>query len=224
MGQYWESLASRDNVMNTKEEFETAAYRLVAEQVLYYTDKHSRVAYWLTERYEREFTQALSPLGIMLKVNRQMRYTCAIPEHAKAGTATVQQTILALILRKIYDESARLGQLNDDGEVICDLVDLEEKYRLETHRELPKKGELDALLGILKRWGIARISNEQDGIDGDHGLGDQPYAVVIRPAIAEVLGEVALQRLAQWSDFAAADPLQENAVDDCTEIQEGGVE
>lgn len=197
----------------------------MTEQVLYYADKHSRVAYWLAERYEREFNQVLSPLGIMLKVNRQLRYACAIPEHAKSGTATVQQTILALLLRKIYDESVRIGQFNDDGEVFCDLVDLEEKYRLETHRELPKKSELDALLGMLKRWGIARTSYEQDGGgDGNGGSGDQPYVVVIRPAIVEVLGEVALQRLAQWSDFAAAEPSQPEPVDNGVESQGEGVE
>jgi hypothetical protein len=224
MGQYWETLASREDSTNTQEEFETAAYRLAAEQVLYYADKHSRVAYWLVERYERDFKQVLIPFGIRLLVNRQMRYACAIPEHAKAGTATVQQTVLALVLRKIYDESARLGQLNDDGEVICDLVELEEKYRLETHRELPRKSELDALLGMLKRWGLARTSSEQAGMDGEYGPGTQPYVVVIRPAIVEVLGEVALQRLSQWSDFAAADPMQENAVDDAAESQEESAE
>lgn len=224
MSQYWESLASREDSMHTPEEFEAAAYRLVTEQVLYYADKHSRTAYWLAERYEREFNQALSPLGIVLKVNRQARYAYAMPAHAKSGTATVQQTILALVLRKIFDESARLGQMNDDGEVICDLVDLEEKYRLETHRELPKKGELDALLGMLKRWGIARTSNELDGVEGDLGPGGQPYVVVIRPAIVEVLGEVALQRLAQWSDFVAAEPQQADAGDEVVESQEEGAE
>ena len=55
MSQYWESLASRTDGQHTSEELEMAAYRLAVEQVLYYADRHSRTAYWMVERYERDF-------------------------------------------------------------------------------------------------------------------------------------------------------------------------
>ncbi len=198
MSQYWDSVANRTMGQHTAEEFEATAYRLVAEQVLYYADRHSRTAYWMVERYERDFRQALDPLGISVQVNRQLRYAFAVPQHAKVGTASIAQTILALVLRMIYDESARIGQLNDDGEVICDLVELEEKYRQMSGRELPSKGKLDALLEVMKRWGIARVSQEltSDGSDGSSAT--QPYVVIIRPAIADLLGETALQRLSKF--------------------------
>lgn len=201
---HWDSVASRTDGVNTPEEFEVVAYRLVAEQVIYYVDRHSRVAYGLIDRYERDFRQVLAPLGVDLQVNRQLRYAYATPRHAKVGTATVAQTLLALVLRGIYDEYARIGQLNDDGEVMCDLVELEEKYRLTTGRELPGKGELDALLRKYKRWGIAR--KVEDHVDGVDEMSDsQPYVVVIRPAIVDVLGETALQRLSAWEGTAVHD-------------------
>lgn len=194
---HWDSVAARTDGVNTVEEFETAAYRLVAEQVIYYVDRHSRVTYALIERYERDFRQVLAPLGVDLQVNRQLRYAYAIPRYAKVGTVTVSQTLLALVLRGIYDESARVGQLNDDGEVICDLVELEEKYRLTTGRDLPSKGELDALIRTFKRWGIAKKTDDaMDDVDDTSGA--QPYGLIIRPAIAEVLGETALRRLSAW--------------------------
>src|SRR3990167_6097909 len=183
MSQFWENIAARTDGQHTAEEFEAAAYRLVVEQVIYYADRHSRTAYWMIERYERDFKQALAPLGITIEVNRQLRYAFAQPRHEKAGTASVSQTVLALVLRTIYDEAARIGQLTDDGEVVCDLVELEEKYRLMTSRELPAKGELDSLMKTMKRWGIAKKSEEAGG-DGDAGVAtSQPYVVVIRPAI-----------------------------------------
>lgn len=202
MSQDWEILASRTDGQHTAEEFEAAAYRLVVEQVIYYADRHSRAAYWLIERFERDFKQALAPLGVTLEINRQMRYAFAKPQHAKSGTASVAQTLLALVLRGIYDESARLGQFTDDGEVVCDLVELGEKYRLMTGRELPGKGEFATLMRSMKRWGIAKKSDES--IDGSAEFdSEQSYAVIIRPAIAEILGEAALIRLAQWG---AVDP------------------
>lgn len=204
MSQYWESLASRTDGQHTSEELEMAAYRLAVEQVLYYADRHSRTAYWMVERYERDFRQALAPLGIDVQVNRQLRYAYALPKHAKAGAASIAQTVFALVLRAIYDESASSGQLTDDGEVVCDLVELAEKYRLMSGKELPTKGKLDALMETMKRWGIARKSEDHGLDDGDDLVG-QPYAVIIRPAIADVLGEAALARLVQFRTVAAAD-------------------
>lgn len=211
MSQYWESLASRTEGQHTSEELEMAAYRLAVEQVLYYADRHSRTAYWMVERYEREFRQALAPLGIDVQVNRQLRYAYALPKHAKAGTASVAQTVFALVLRGIYDESASSGQLTDDGEVVCDLVELAEKYHLMSGKDLPTKGKLDSLMETMKRWGIARKSEDQ-GLDEGEDLAGQPYAVIIRPAIADVLGEAVLARLAQFKTVAPVDIGEPEAI------------
>src|SRR5688500_10065104 len=109
----------------------------------------------MVERCERDYKHALAPLGVAVKVYRQERDAYTLARHLKAGTASVARPILALVLRAVCDESARIGQFTDDGEVVCDLVELEEKYRLMTGRELPTKGELDALMKSMKRWGIA---------------------------------------------------------------------
>jgi hypothetical protein len=199
MSSHWESLAERTNKLYTPEDFTAAAYRLMAEQVLYDADRRSRTAYALADRFEREFAHVLEPFGVRLRVNRQLRYACAIPAQDKATPATVDQTLLALVLRQVYDECARLGDVTDDGEVVCDLVALGEKYRQATKKPLPTAGKLEDTLNILKRWGIAKTS--RDDADADT---DQPYMVVIRPAIAEILGEHAMLRLALFSDPAAA--------------------
>lgn len=219
MDQYWESLASRTDGQYTAEEFEMTAYRLVVEQVLYYADRHSRTAYWMSESYERDFRQALAPLGIDVRVNRQLRYAFTVPQHVKAGSASIMQTVFALVLRAIYDQSASTGQLSDEGEVVCDLVELAEKHRLMSGKELSIKRQLDALMGVMKRWGIARKSEERSFDDGEDVSATQPYAVVIRPAIADLLGEAALARLAQFKATATAEP---NGPDEAVTIAEEG--
>lgn len=173
----------------------------------------------MIDRYEREFKHALALLGVSVEVNRQLRYAYAQPRHEKMGSATVGQTVLALVLRSIYDESARTGQLNDDGEVICDLIELEEKYRLTTGRELPAKSELESLLKSMKRWGIAKKCEEENSDCGEIRATNQPFAIVIRPAIVDILGEAALQRLAQWHMTASSDDM---ANGDNTEIDGAG--
>lgn len=209
MSQFWENIADKTDKQYEAEEFQSTASRLLSEQVLYYADRHSRMAYGMVERFEREFKHVLSMVGSGLIVNRQLRYACATPDNGKAGTANTAQTLLALVLRKIYDEQARTGQLNDDGEVICDLVELEEKYRLSTSgkRELPAKGELESLVKTLKRWGIVRKMDEHEFVDSAAGS-DQPYVLAIRPAIVDLLGETAASRLAQFTQ--SFEPTQES--------------
>lgn len=200
MSQYWEDVASKTGNQYVAEDFQSAVSRLLAEQVLYYADRQSRTAYGIVERFELKFKHVLSMVGSGLIVNRQLRYATSIPDNGKAGTATTAQTLLALILRKIYDEQARTGRLNDDGEVICDSVELEEKYRLSTSgkRELPGRGELDGLVKTLKRWGIVRKMDEQEFSDLI-ATDSQSYVLAIRPAIVDLLGETAINRLAQFT-------------------------
>lgn len=216
---FWENVAARTDGIVTADDFEAVTYRLVTEQVLYHADRQSRMAYGLIVQYERDFKQVLAPLGITLEINPRLRYVYAKPTHQKAGTASVQQTLLALVLRAIYDESARLGQITDDGEVVCDLVELAEKHRLMTGRELPGKGEFSALMRTMKRWGIARKSDESfEGVEFDSSV---PYSVVIRPAIVEILGDSALMRLALWTATdAVSEPMTEEFSDESAEVIE----
>lgn len=194
----WEDLASRLDGVYTVEDFETAAYRLVAEQVIYHSDRSSRVTYGILDLYEREFAKVLAPLGVSLSINRKLRYVTALPRHAKAGTATVAQTLFALVLRGLYDEGVRAGGLTEDGEVLCDYIELQEKFHLMTGRDLPTRGELDTLLRSVKRWGIARRLEDDDSGHLTALQEQSAGGVAIRPAIVDVLGETALIRLAQW--------------------------
>lgn len=194
----WENLASRLDGIYSVEDFESAAYRLVAEQVIYHSDRSSRVTYAILELYEREFAKVLAPLGVSLSINRQLRYVTALPRHAKTGTATVAQTLFALVLRGLYDEGVRAGGLTEDGEILCDYIELQEKFHLMTGRDMPTRGELDTLLRTVKRWGIARRLEDDDSGHLTPLQEQSAGGVAIRPAIVDVLGETALIRLAQW--------------------------
>lgn len=198
---FWSNAVEATGNVATEDEFEAAASRLITEQVLYAADRGSKVAYGLIRDCEREFRKALEPLGYSVRVNSQLRYACAIPKHIKNSPVTVEQTLLALVLRKIFDEEIRDGHHDENGEVACDLVTLQMKYEQTTGgRELPAGGRLAALMQWMRRWGIARVLDDAGNQPGSDP--DQPYVVVIRPGIADVLGEAALARIAL---FARAD-------------------
>lgn len=186
---FWENaVASADGM--TEDDFEQAASRLITEQVLYAADYRSKVAYALIRDFEREFRRALEPLGYRLHINGQLRYACAIPRHSRNAVASVKQTLLALVLRQIFDEETRSGHHDEHGEVTCDLITLATKYQQITGHELANGGKLTELLKWMQRWGLARRTDEIREYAGLET--QQPYAVIIRPGITEVLGEAAL--------------------------------
>lgn len=203
---FWANAVEGTRNAVTEDDFEAAANRLVTEQVLYAADRGSKVAYGLIRDFERDFKRALEPLGYAVRVNSQLRYACAIPKHAKSSPVTVEQTLLALVLRKIFDEETRNGHHDENGEVACDLVTLEVKYKQTTGgRELATGGKLAGLMQWMRRWGIARVSDEEGDQLGHYA--DQPYMVIIRPGIAEVLGEAALTRIALFTPDAEVEGI-----------------
>jgi len=212
---FWQDAVAKTSGA-TEDDFELAASRLINEQVLYAADRHSKTAYALIRENERDFRRALAPLGYQLHINGQLRYACAIPRHSQHTPVSVAQTLLALVLRQIFDEETRNGHHDEHGEVACDLVTLAVKYKQITGRELESGGKLLTLLQWMRRWGLARLVDD----DGDYAGAElhQPYAVIIRPGIAEVLGESALLQLARFTD---ADAVADDAVDDVDDPTEG---
>lgn len=204
MNSYWQDLASNSNGYYEEDDFAAAAYRLVAEQVIYHADLKSRKAFGIIEQYERYITKVLAPLGITVGVDRQLMFAYAIPQHPSPTSATVPQTLFALVLRGLYEEGMRAGEITDEsGEIICDFIELQEKYRLMTGRELPPKGELESLIRTARRWGIVRRLEAADSNLADLNIDSGDGGIAIRPAIRVILGESTLQQLALWGASAS---------------------
>lgn len=208
MKRSWNTLSQLSNGLYTVADFERAAYRLVTEQVLYASDRNARNAYHLVEDHFDDYVAALAPLGIHLQRNAHHRYVVALPAHADGVPVTLEETLLLLVLRQRYDEAARQGNLEELGEVIVELPDLQEAYPALTGRPMPEVGVLRALTRTAKRWGVARLmESEPDD--------PQPFHLRVRPAIVEILGETWLQRLDQHHrDDAAIDGEEGDATED----------
>ncbi len=198
MKRSWNTLSQLSGGTYAVQDFERAAYRLVTEQVLYASDRMARSAYHLIEDHLEDFSAALSPLGIRLERNAHYRYLVALPSHGEGTPVTLAETLLLLVLRQRYDAAMRQGQIEEHGEVLVELPDLQEAYPELTDRPMPDTGTLRDLSATLKRWGICRlVESEADD--------PQPFHLRVRPAIVEIVGEQWLQRLDQHNMRDAAD-------------------
>jgi hypothetical protein len=212
----WSTLAEASDVYEAAD-FQNAAYQLLCSQVLYESEHRHRVSYQLIAAYRPAFTEAFDLFGMQLRFNDPFRYCYAIPHATKQTALPLQDTLLMLVLCKLWHERAKRGEL-DDGTAVISIEELQESYRAETGRELPSQaGQLRELIERVKRFGAAKtIKNEDDST--------QPFDIVILPGIEVLVSEVALAKLtahvatatlaAKGAGTAAPVPTQEEADDE----------
>jgi len=203
MKRSWNTLSQQSNGTYAVQDFERAAYRLVTEQVLSASERATRLAYHLVEDHFEDFAAAVAPLGVRLERNAHYRYIVAMPTHGEGTPVTLAETLLLLVLRQRYDVAMREGLIEDEGAVTVELPDLQEAFPALTGRPMPDVGVLRELARTLRRWGVCRLV-ESDNDD------PQPFHLLVRPAIVEIVGEHWLQRLDQHNRDDDGDEVAED--------------
>jgi hypothetical protein len=181
----WERLAELSQLYVVAD-YENAAYRLLVDQVLYASDRRSRTAYDIIVKHLGTYRDLLSQLGVSITHNHHMAYLVAIPNESVAEKMRLSETRLALVLRRLYDDKMHATEVVA-GEAFIDLIELERSFKELLGRDLPDLAILRDQVDTLKRYGIARREDTE---------GEQPFMIVIRPGIVDVLGESALLQLA----------------------------
>lgn len=203
MKRSWNLLSQQSGGLYTEQDFERTAYRLVTEQVIYAGDRLSRVAHAMVDAHYDDFVAALAPLGLRLERNAHYRYVVALPAHGEGTPVTLDETLFLLVLRQRYDEAMRLGRIEEHGEVLVELPDLQEAWQALTGRTMPDTGALRALARTGRRWGVCKlVESEADD--------PQPFHLLVRPAIVEIVGQQWLQRLDQHNQSGDEDETEDD--------------
>ena len=184
----WERLAAQSSGLYEEQDYQQAAYRLMMEQVIYAGDRGGRVPYELVTRHLGAFRDVFEQFGMSITHNPHHGYVVAIPRHAFGARMRLEETRLALLLRRVYDDRINAVDIVD-GEAFVTLEELEQLYKDLLGRQLPDRGEMRDLVRSLKRNGMAREIEAAD---------DQPFQIAIRPAITDILGQTALLQLAAY--------------------------
>jgi len=201
----WKRIAEQQEIY-TIGDFQRAALRLVTEQILYQVNPKQRSDYDLVAAYENEYSEALDLFGCKLDHNIQERYVAAVPTQQEVSKIPLMHTLLALVLRKLYDHHMNRGVLNA-GIAGVSIAELETAFRESTGRDLPMKpqSELMTMLDAMKRWGIARPMKTEN-------LGEVTWYVEILPGIQSLINERSLAMLKAHTEalFEPESALEEN--------------
>lgn len=190
-------------------DFQKAALRLIVDQILYQANSKQRSDYDLISAYEDEFSEVLDLLGCKLDHNTQARYIAAVPMLTEVSKIPLMHTLLALVLRKLYDHHMNRGLLNA-GIAGVGIPELEAAFKESTGRDLPMKPqtELMNLLEAMKRWGIARPMKVDN-------LGEVTWYVEILPGIQSLINERSLAMLKAHAEILfEPDGMQESLSQD----------
>lgn len=184
----WKRVAEQQSLYAISD-FQRATMRLLVEQILYQSNPRQRIDYDIISTYESDFAEAIDLFGCRLDHNSQERYVAAVPMQPDTSKISLMHTLLALVLRKLYDHHMNRGSLNA-GIAGINLSELEIAFNESTGRELPMKpqSELIGLLDAMKRWGIARPIKAEN-------LGDATWYVEILPGIQSLINERSLAML-----------------------------
>lgn len=190
----WKRIAEQDEA-HTVRDFQKAAQRLIVDQVLYQANPKQRADYDLVAAHESAFAEALDLFGCMLDLNVQERYAAAVPTVTEVSKIPLMHTLLALVLRKLYDHHMNSGSLHA-GIAGVSLPELEAAFQESTGRELPMKpqSELQGMMDAMKRWGIARLVRTEN-------LGDSAWFAEILPGIQSLINERTLAMLKSHAEF-----------------------
>jgi len=199
MPRNWTSLAENSELYE-EWDFESAAYQLIASQVLYEFENPQRVAYALITRYRNEFKEAFRLFGMDLVFDDAARYVAAVPDRGnRRSVLPLAETQLVLVLRKLYHEQANRGALEEGAIAIVTIDELRSAFQAATRRELPTTArEIAALIDQMQRFGIAKqVKCEDEGL--------QPFDVAILSGIQTLVNEATLMKLSEH--YAAATSL-----------------
>ncbi len=137
-----------------EETVKQAAYALLSQQFLHRGRPRQRKHYETVVRFQTYFVNLMDANNQQLTINETHGYAGVIPQDF-TRRMKLEETLLLLALRYIYDEEINAFHARDDGSVDISIEDLQVRYQQLTKRDLPfHKMEFDALTLPLEQQGI----------------------------------------------------------------------
>lgn len=180
----------------TEEELQRTSSLLLDRQFLYRDEPMDKEAYFIVEDNVSLFSNLAEMLGAELLVRHEFGLIGFLPRR-QWGRLSLTQTAALLVLRLVYDEEMRAGNVTDNRVTVPGTQFVHAYNGLTGRHDVDKNRKtFDDLLRPLVRKGILKMSRE---VDDEYGY---PY-ITIKPAIELVVTKAfandIVQRIAEQS-------------------------
>lgn len=199
--QSWDSLAARPGSPYTAADFSAAAYALMAQQVLYGSERLQTVPYRIVTEHLSAYQALFQMFGMDVQHVSSEDFVAAVPLAERRTELPLDVTLMVLTLRSLFHIRSSRGE-TDAGRAVVTIEEIREEHQRLTGRELSAEGgELRNLLDQTKRMGMAKT------VEADPNS-DQPYDVAILPGIARLVNEAVVSRLAAHYQSRGSSPTE----------------
>lgn len=178
------SVLSKDENLE-EEQLKEAAYQLLSSQFLLREKNRHRRHFNVIVANQKYFQRLMEATNNRLLVAEDQGFIGITPENY-TRRMSINETLILLTLRYLYDEEINNFNSNRNGSVDITVKDFGLKYQALTNRELPRnKSDFIALLEPFVRCGVL-----EQGKDEDHG---DVWRLHLYPTIATLVNGEALK-------------------------------
>jgi hypothetical protein len=180
------ALASDEKVL----ELRAATRTLLERQFVHADTGPDRRVYDLVRSYRKYFTDYFDGAGYDLIVDEGEQLVGIIGQDGmRVRRMTLNQTMVMLALRIVFEEQTRLGTPLDRGRCEASLREIWELIEQRTGRPMPPPTRCREVLDVFQRSGVVRLYEVPDGT----------VMVEIRPVILRLLSGASLAGLERYT-------------------------
>lgn len=182
-------------LLDADEELDEAEIKLTAQvlltrQFLLRGKSRQRRHFERVVRYQHYFRNLMSALNHQLVINESHGYVGITPEDF-IYRMKLEETLILLALRYVYDQELNAFNLEEDGSVLVSVEDFADRYLQLTRRDMPKTSTtFRAYLGEFASHGI--LDREQDEAD------PRIERIRVYPTISELLSGNMIEKVAEY--------------------------
>lgn len=198
--------------------FQRASRDLIARQTIHHDDTGGGAStYKLIKDHRRYFESILCDgMGFELTISEKFGYVSlspgAIGTGTRRGRLRKDETIALFVLRLLWDEGMRGGNMDDYGRTETDSDELIDRFRLLARTDPPGKGDLWAMLRSFQNRGMVRL--------GEEDAEEKVVPIKIMPTIQDIVTTDLAEAV---QNFAANPPSNSDTILEQIEVDRQAV-
>ena len=170
-----------------EQDMKRAMRDLRARQIIHGDDRMLKGSYDVLRRSHSFFKAHFGSEGYELRFDDRAQYVVLMPGEIGASNRRQQlkrdETLVLLLLRALWYEQARAGELDEQARVQLDSETLMDRATILAGNDFPAYTRLKEILTGLKRRGLVRFTDEQEDRE------EQLLGFDISPAITEIVDD-----------------------------------
>ena len=193
--------ARRGRDQTTEEDLQRALQALLVHQCLYSDRPMGGRAYTIVLRHRDFFEKYVGALNYKLVIEQRDGLAAIRPKSAGFGWRETRlkkdETFVLLVLRYIFEDSTRRGDMDETGRVDTNTDEIYDAYKTLARNEPPNESRMKDILWMCKQRGLVR--------PGDPDKEERITPVTILPGIRVLITDTFVEAVIDWVEKGAVD-------------------